>query len=100
MIATVFVVKQLKFMQEKDPGFTRDQMVTIPLDRISGQKYQLFKQQLLGNTLVAGVTASQDQLGSHLDQSGVDFKYNDSPVRNMAATQLIVDNDYLKGLRY
>ncbi|WP_203234967.1 ABC transporter permease [Mucilaginibacter terrigena] len=96
MIATVFVVKQLKFMQEKDPGFTRDQVVTIPLDRISGQKYQVFKQALLGNTLVAGVTASQDQLGSHLDQSGVDFKYNDSPIRNLAATQLIVDDDYLK----
>ncbi|OOQ62053.1 ABC transporter permease [Mucilaginibacter pedocola] len=96
MIATVFVVKQLDFMQKKDPGFTREQMVTIPLDRISGQKYQLFKQQLLNNTLVAGVTASQDQLGSHLDQSGVNFKYKDSPERNMAATQLIVDNDYLK----
>jgi len=96
MIATVFVVKQLQFMQGKDPGFTREQMVTIPLDRISGQKYQLFKQQLSNSTLVAGVTASQDQLGSHLDQSGVNFKYNDSPVREMAATQLIVDNDYLK----
>jgi len=95
MIATVFVVKQLKFMQEKDPGFTRDQVVTIPLDRISGKKYQLFKQELLGNTLVAGVTASQDQLGSHLDQSGVSFKYNNEPKRDMAATQLIVDDDYL-----
>jgi putative ABC transport system permease protein len=95
MIATVFVVKQLKFMQEKDPGFTRDQVVTIPLDRISGKKYQLFKQELLGNTLIAGVTASQDQLGSHLDQSGVSFKYNNEPKRDMAATQLIVDDDYL-----
>jgi putative ABC transport system permease protein len=96
MIATVFVVKQLRFMQDKDPGFTREQVVTVPLDRISGQKYQLFKQQLLNNTLVAGVTASQDQLGSHLDQNGVSFKYKDSPVREMAATQLIVDDDYLK----
>ncbi|MFD0765073.1 ABC transporter permease [Mucilaginibacter lutimaris] len=96
MIATVFVVKQLKFMQEKDPGFTREQIVTIPLDRISGQKYELFKQQLSGNTLVDGVTASQDQLGSHLDQNGVSFKYNNGPKRELAATQLIVDNNYLK----
>ncbi|QHS57279.1 FtsX-like permease family protein [Mucilaginibacter sp. 14171R-50] len=96
MIATAFVVKQLRFMQQKDPGFTREQVVTIPLDRISGQKYQVFKQALLSNTLVTGVTASQDQLGSHLDQSGVTFKYNNSPAREMAATQLVVDDDYLK----
>jgi putative ABC transport system permease protein len=95
MIATVFVVKQLKFMQEKDPGFTREQVVTIPLDRISGQKYELLKQELSGNTLIAGVTASQDQLGSHLDQSGVSFKYNNDPLREMGATQLIVDDNYL-----
>ncbi|GGH04605.1 ABC transporter permease [Mucilaginibacter phyllosphaerae] len=95
MIATVFVVKQLKFMQEKDPGFTREQVVTIPLDNISGKKYELFKQQLSGNTLIAGVTASQDQLGSHLDQSGVNFKYNNDAVRELAATQLVVDHDYL-----
>jgi putative ABC transport system permease protein len=96
MIATVFVVKQLDFMQKKDPGFNRDQVVTIPLDRISGRNYDLFKQLLLNNTLVAGVTAAQDQLGSHLDQSGVAFKYGDNPVRELGSTRLIVDPDYLK----
>ncbi|RFZ94208.1 ABC transporter permease [Mucilaginibacter conchicola] len=96
MIATVFVVKQLRFMQDKDPGFTRDQIVNIPLDRISGRNYELFKQALLGNTLVADVTASQDQLGSHLDQNGVSFKYNNDALRELAATQLIVDDNYLR----
>ncbi|MBL4678168.1 MAG: ABC transporter permease, partial [Mucilaginibacter sp.] len=96
MIATVFVVKQLRYMQDKDPGFTRDQIVNIPLDRISGRNYELFKQQLLGNTLVSDVTASQDQLGSHLDQSGVSFKYNNDALRELAATQLIVDDNYLR----
>jgi putative ABC transport system permease protein len=37
MIATVFVVEQLNFMQKKDPGFTREQVVTVPMDRISGK---------------------------------------------------------------
>lgn len=96
MIATVFVVEQLNFMQKKDPGFTREQVVTVPMDRISGEKYPLFKQQLLGNTLIAGVTASQDQLGSHLDQSGATFQYMNDPVRELGVTQLIVDNDYMR----
>ncbi|TWR25934.1 FtsX-like permease family protein [Mucilaginibacter achroorhodeus] len=96
MIATVFVIKQLRFMQDKDPGFTRDQIVNIPLDNISGRNYELFKQQLLGNTLVADVTGSQDQLGSHLDQNGVSFKYNNDALRELAATQLVVDDNYLR----
>jgi putative ABC transport system permease protein len=94
MIATIIAVKQLNFMQQKDPGFTRDQVVTIPLEGINDRKYDLFKKELLGNTLISGVTASQDELGSHLDQSGVEFK-GDGPLRQLASTQLIVDPDYL-----
>ncbi|TWR31367.1 FtsX-like permease family protein [Mucilaginibacter pallidiroseus] len=96
MIATVLVVKQLNFMQQKDPGFTRDQIVTVPLDRITSRNYELFKQQLSGNTLIKGITGAQDQLGGHLDQSGVEFKYKDNPLQNLASTRLVVDANYLK----
>ncbi|RYD88853.1 MAG: FtsX-like permease family protein, partial [Sphingobacteriales bacterium] len=95
MIATAFVLKQLKFMQEKDPGFAREQIVTVPLDNITSRNYEQLKQELSGNTLITGVTGAQDILGSHLDQSGISFKYRDSPVRELASTQLIVDPDYL-----
>ena len=53
------------------------------------------KKDLLQNTLVTGVTASQDILGSHLDQSGIQFK-GDGPLRQLSSTRLIVDPDYLK----
>jgi putative ABC transport system permease protein len=95
MIATIFVVKQLRFMQKKDPGFSRDQVVNVPLNLVTPAKYALIKDELLNNSLIQGVTGSQDQLGSHLDQSGVSFKMNDSPVRDLSTTQLIVDHDYL-----
>jgi putative ABC transport system permease protein len=95
MIATVIVLKQLDFMQKKDPGFTRDQVVTIPLDNITSRKFDLLKQQLSGNTLITAVTGAQDNLGSHLDQSGVEFKYDNSPLRQLTSTRLIVDHDYL-----
>jgi putative ABC transport system permease protein len=95
MIATVFVLKQLDFMQKKDPGFTRDQVVTIPLDNITSRKFDLLKQQLSGNTLITAVTGAQDNLGSHLDQSGVEFKYDNGPLRQLTSTRLIVDHDYL-----
>lgn len=96
MIATVLVVKQLNFMQTKDPGFSRDQVVTVNLNMVSPQKYDLLKQQLLNSSLISGVTAAQDNLGSHLDQSGISFKLEDAPKRDLTSTRLIVDNDYLK----
>src|SRR6266487_1792611 len=94
MIATVFAVRQLHYMRDRDPGFSRDQVVTIPLDEITARKFDVMKQELLNNSLISGVTGSQDQLGSHLDQSGIEFR-GDGPARKLNSTQLIVDHDYL-----
>ena len=95
MIATVFVLKQLSFMQKQDPGYVRDQIVNIPLDGVTTKKYDVFRNQLLGSTLVSGVTASQDILGSHLDQTGVTFKPANGPKQNLGTTLLVVDTNYL-----
>ncbi len=94
IIATIFVFRQFNFMKNQDPGFVRDQIVNIPLDGITYRKYDVLKDKLLTNSLVSSVTASQDQLGSHLDQSGIEFK-GDGPKRDLTSTRLIVDPDYL-----
>ena len=82
-------------MQEQDPGFVRDQVLTVSLNDATNKTFLIFKEKLLASSLISGVTASQDQLGSHLDQSGMDFK-GDGPKRNLTSTRLIVDPDYLK----
>jgi putative ABC transport system permease protein len=94
IIATIFVFRQFNYMQHQDPGFVRDEVVTIPLDGVTERNYSLLKQKLLATNFVTGVTASQDQLGSHLDQTGVRF-VGDGPLRQVICTQLIVDPDYL-----
>jgi putative ABC transport system permease protein len=95
MIATVFVLKQLRFMQKQDPGYSRDQIVNIPMDGVTSKKYDLFKKELSGSTLVSGVTASVDILGSHLDQTTVTFKPANGPKQQLGTTLLVVDNNYL-----
>jgi len=95
MIATVFVLKQLWFMQHQDPGYNRDQIVNIPLDGVTTKKYDLFKSELGGSTLISGVTASQDILGSHLDQTGVTFKPSFGPKQDLGTTLLVVDTNYV-----
>ena len=94
IIATTFAVQQLQFMKSRSTGFDREQVVTIPFNRGNSEKFDNLKKDLLQNTLVTGVTASQDVLGSHLDQSGVDFK-GEGPKRRLTSTRLIVDHDYL-----
>jgi putative ABC transport system permease protein len=96
MIATIFVVKQLHFMQKQDPGFTREQIVTVPLNGNTGAKYDVLKQELLSNSIIKDVTAAQDVLGSHLDQTGVTFRPANGPAKDYGLTQLVVDNNYLK----
>ncbi|HTI61821.1 ABC transporter permease [Mucilaginibacter sp.] len=95
MIATVFVLRQLNFMQKQDPGYNRDQIVNVKLDGITYKNYDKFKNALSGNTLVQGVTASQDILGSHLDQTGVTFRPHDGPRQDLGTTLLVVDSNYL-----
>jgi len=95
MIATIFVLKQLKFMQHQDPGYNRDQVVNIPLDGVTTKKYDLLKSELSGNTMISGVTASQDIMGSHLDQGGIQFKPADGPKQQLGTTIMVVDNNYL-----
>ncbi|HTR29861.1 MAG TPA: ABC transporter permease [Puia sp.] len=95
IVATIFVYRQLNYMQDKDPGFVREQLVNIKLDDVTGQKFDVLKKELSNSTLITGVTAAQDQLGSSLDQSGVNFR-GDGPERNLAVTLLVVDPDYLR----
>jgi putative ABC transport system permease protein len=65
------------------------------LDGVTTKKYELFKKELGNSTLVSGVTASQDILGSHLDQTGVTFRPADGPQQELGTTLLVVDDNYL-----
>ncbi|MGN6440159.1 MAG: ABC transporter permease [Agriterribacter sp.] len=94
IIATVFAVQQLRFMQQKDPGFVKDQVMVIPLDRVTYPKYDALKADLTNNTLFQAVTASQQMLGNNLHQSGFVF-HGDGPARELVSSQVVVDPDYL-----
>ncbi len=94
MIATTFALKQLYYLKNRPTGFDREQVVNVRLQNGTSKKYNILKKDLLQNTLITGVTAAQDILGSHLDQSGIQFK-GDGPLRQLGSTRLIVDPDYL-----
>lgn len=95
IIATLFALKQLRFMQTKDRGFNGEQVLLLGLDSETNGKYETMKQQLLNSSLITSVTASQQRLGNNLHQSGFNYHGN-GPVRNLALSHVVVDPDYLR----
>lgn len=94
IIGTVFAIRQLRYMQSKDPGFNRDQVMTLPLNRVTSGKYDALKQEMLTNAAITSVSASQQKLGNNLHQSGMIF-HGDGPARELTSSQVVVDPDYL-----
>jgi len=94
-ITTVLVFRQLNYMEKQDPGFDREQVVTIPMHGITASKYALLKGELLTSPLVTGVTGAQDQLGGPLGTLGFGFWPGNKPMRVLFTTGLFVDPDYL-----
>jgi putative ABC transport system permease protein len=94
IIATVFALRQLRFMETMNPGFSRDQVMIIPLDQVTSPKYDALKTELLASTRITNVSGAQQRLGNNLHQTGVTF-HGDGPARDLASSQIIVDPDYL-----
>lgn len=96
IIATLFALKQLRFMQTRDRGFNGDQVMLLRLDNETNGKYEAMKQELLGSSLIGGVTASQQRLGGDIHQSGVYFHSGHGPKRQLTSSGVVVDKDYLR----
>jgi putative ABC transport system permease protein len=94
IIATSFAVKQLRFMQDKDPGFNREQVMMLQLNNKTFPKYNTIKESLLGSTSVVAVSASQQRLGNNLHQTGVVY-HGANGARELAVSQNVVDPDFL-----
>ena len=91
IIATIFVVKQLSFIRNKDTGFNKEQVLII-----SGayKNYQKLKTALELSPLIKGVTGSSQRMGNNFHQSGFNYK-GTGPVRNLALSHVYVDNDFI-----
>ncbi|MES2732105.1 MAG: ABC transporter permease [Bacteroidota bacterium] len=94
IIGTTFATRQLQYMQNRNTGFDREQVMTLPLSRVANQKYDALKQELLSNPVVVSVTGSNQRLGNNLHQTGVKYQ-GIGPVRELTTSRVIVDVDFL-----
>jgi putative ABC transport system permease protein len=100
LIATsaIYMYKQLKFLQEKELGFNKDNLICIPMPDNMKPKYYSLKKELEKETLIQGVTASlwnPVMIGSNSGGASWDGK---DPEKQVLIGTNGIDYDYLKTL--
>ncbi|MBN1272856.1 MAG: ABC transporter permease [Candidatus Aminicenantes bacterium] len=60
VISTLMVIKQLHFVRNKDLGFNRQQIVTLPVNDAINSRYPSFKAELLTLNSIVNVTAASN----------------------------------------
>lgn len=58
IIGTIVVYQQMKYIQNKDLGYNKEQLITIPNSYVLGKNEQVFKQQLLRDPRIVNATTS------------------------------------------
>ena len=58
IIGTIVVYQQMKYIQNKDLGFNKEQIITIPNSYALGKNEPVFKQQMLQDPRIINATAS------------------------------------------
>jgi len=94
IISTVIILQQLKFMQSKNPGFNKENVVMIDAEGTDTKKvYPIFKQALASQSPIVGVASSELGLGEGTGWSRSGFDYNG---KHKDVYEYFVDADYIK----
>jgi predicted permease len=97
-VCAIFMYMQLKFLQNKELGFTKENLICIPMTEGMKPKYYPMKSELQKETLIQGVTAARSnpvRIGSN--SGGADWEGRDPEKRVLIGTNA-VDYDYTRTL--
>jgi putative ABC transport system permease protein len=94
IVSTLIVVQQLTYMQNKDLGFNKDQMMLVDMNREANDKFETLRTELKRSSLIQGVTASGQRLGENFHQTGFKVK-SDTGVFEITPSNVNVDYEYL-----
>lgn len=94
IVSTLIVLQQLSFMQHKDLGFNKDQIMLVDMNGEANQKFEMLRTELKRSPLIHGVTASGQRLGENFHQTGFKVK-SDTGVFMITPSNVNVDYEYL-----
>jgi putative ABC transport system permease protein len=58
IISTIVVYQQMKFIENRNPGYNKEQVLTLPGSYVLGNNEQVFKQEMLKDSRVVNATVS------------------------------------------
>jgi putative ABC transport system permease protein len=97
--AATFMFMQFRFLQGKELGFDKDNLICIPMPDNMKPKYYSLKDELQKETLIQGVTAARSnpvRIGSNSGGASWDGK---DPEKQVLIGTNAIDYDYLKTLK-
>lgn len=113
IIATTIVYRQMKYIQNKDLGYDKEQLITLPNSYALGNNEQVYKQQLLQDPRIVNATSSwfkpagpsnynnalaYPQENDQLIVNGVDYQVDDQYIPTMGM-QMISGRNFSKDFK-
>lgn len=99
IIGTIVISMQINYVQTKNLGYDRENLIYIPLEGDLGPKYKIFKDELLRMPGVQDITKLSDSpVGFGSTTSGVKWEGKD-PNTNVMFTQVSAGYDYIKTMK-
>lgn len=96
--STVIIYKQIKYIHAKNPGYRKENLLYIPIDRSFADKSEIFKQELLKNPNIKNATATF-QLPSFIRfTSGGEWE-GKNPDYDLPIHVIVADFDYIETLQ-
>jgi len=95
-VSAIFMYRQLKYLQDKKLGFTKENLICIPMIGDMKPKYYTLKEELLKKPDIQGVTAARSNpVRTGSNSGGADWEGRDPEKRVLIGTNA-VDYDYLQ----
>jgi len=99
LIATVITFQQLKYLNTRDLGYDKDQIITLPYDNEMDVSYEAFYNELTKSAAIENVTrSSRIPTGRLLDSSGPPLiTKGDSLVNSSVTTKYVaIDHEFFR----
>jgi putative ABC transport system permease protein len=90
IIGTTVISSQMNMIQQKDPGYSKEHLLYLPSNEKIQTHFESFRNQLLKNPQIAGVTRSNSEIQNNTSCSSVFF-----PDKDYTYTFFNIDENYM-----
>ncbi len=100
IVGTIIVYRQLQYMRHTQLGFNQEQVLVLPLKSPSVQRAAIvFKNRLLQNPMIKGVSLMNGDVGSELNNKTTFSFYAKGSEQPISTEYVSVDHDFLDVLQ-